>query len=157
MTSQTLKPKVVALDEVSVLNFHGAEQISVLLSREDTGGAFSLFRGTVPPNVGQPPHIHRFEDEVFHVLQGEITIQVGDDSYTAKAGTTAFLPKGIPHAYHNHSDQEAHALVIATPSGLEGFLTESLTLMTSGEPDMEAMGALSAKYGVEMAGDPAHV
>ena len=153
MVSQTLKPKVVSSEEVNTFNFPDAEQISVLLSREDTGGAFSLFRGTVPPNVGQPLHIHRFEDEVFHVLKGEVTIQVGDDHYSAKAGTAAFLPKGIPHAYHNHAKQEAEVLVIVTPSGLEGFLGETLALMASGEADMEAMGAISEKYGIEMLGD----
>ncbi len=156
MTSQTLNPKVVALDEVSVLNFPGGEQISIPLSREDTGGAFTLFRGTMPPNAGSSLHVHRFEDEVIYILQGEITIKVGDDSYTAKAGTVALLPKGIPHAHHNHSDQEAHIFVIATPSGFEGFITESFALMTAAEPDMEALGALSAKYGIEMTGNPAH-
>ena len=38
---------------------------------EETGGEYSLYEQTVPPQLGVPPHIHHSETEAFYVLEGE--------------------------------------------------------------------------------------
>jgi hypothetical protein len=41
---------------------------------EDTSGAYSTHDNTIPPNSPGPrPHIHRYHEEVFYVLEGELT------------------------------------------------------------------------------------
>ena len=37
----------------------------------------------VPPGGGPPPHIHHREEEQFYILQGEITLQAGDQTIQA--------------------------------------------------------------------------
>jgi mannose-6-phosphate isomerase-like protein (cupin superfamily) len=39
---------------------------------EETGGEYSLYELTVPPQLGALPHIHHAENEAFYVLEGEV-------------------------------------------------------------------------------------
>ena len=41
---------------------------------EETGGEYSVFEQTVPPQAGVPPHIHHQESEAFYVLEGEFEL-----------------------------------------------------------------------------------
>jgi len=61
--------------------------ITLKLTSEDTGGAFSLFEGTIPPGGGPPPHVQHREDESFYVLEGEFEFLVGEDTIPAGAGS----------------------------------------------------------------------
>jgi quercetin dioxygenase-like cupin family protein len=100
------------------------ERMTFLATGKETSGAFFLAEIEVAPGGGAPPHIHRREDEAFHMLQGSLTIQVGGNTITASAGDFAFLPRGIAHSFRNTSDGCAKALVLTTPAGLEGFFAE---------------------------------
>ena len=44
---------------------------SILLSGEDTGGAYCLLDLRVAPGLGVPRHTHTREDEAYFVLSGE--------------------------------------------------------------------------------------
>ena len=59
--------------------------ILVRVPSEASGGAFSLFE-EVPPLADTPLHVHRNEDELFYVLEGEHVFRVGDDEYTVGPG-----------------------------------------------------------------------
>jgi quercetin dioxygenase-like cupin family protein len=100
------------------------ERMTFLATGEQTGGAFFLAEVEVAPGGGTPPHIHRREDEAFHMLEGSLTIQVGGNTITASAGDFAFLPRGVAHSFKNTGDGSARALVLTTPAGLEGFFAE---------------------------------
>ena len=52
---------------------------------------------------------------VFYVLEGEITIAIGDAEKLCSAGTLAESPKDIPHALHNRTEQVARLLVMKLP------------------------------------------
>ena len=100
------------------------ELMTFLITGEETNGAFFLAEISVVPGAGTPPHIHRREDESFHVLEGSMTIQAGGDTITASAGDVVFLPRGIAHSFQNSGTCDAKALVLVTPAGLEGFFSE---------------------------------
>lgn len=59
-------------------------------------------------------HVHHADDEAWHVLEGTLTFKFIDQVVDASAGTTVFVPAGVPHAYY-----EAHGptryLIILTP------------------------------------------
>src|SRR5919108_6563144 len=57
-----------------------------LVTGEETGGAYFAMEALVPPGGGPPPHIHANEDETFYVLEGEVTIRLGDTTVTAGVG-----------------------------------------------------------------------
>ena len=53
---------------------------------EETGGEYSLYELTVPPQLGAPPHIHHRETEAYYVLDGEIEVLYGEHTDTKKPG-----------------------------------------------------------------------
>lgn len=77
------------------------ELMTFLATGEETNGAYFLAEISVAPGAGTPPHIHRREDESFHLLEGQLTICVGEDTITASAGDFAFLPRNIAHSFQN--------------------------------------------------------
>ena len=59
-------------------------------------------------------HVHYSDDEAWHILEGTLTFKFSDRVVEASAGTTVFVPAGVPHSYY-----EAHGptryLIILTP------------------------------------------
>jgi quercetin dioxygenase-like cupin family protein len=67
---------------------------------------------------GPPLHVHDF-DEAFYVLEGELTLQVGDELITLGAGGLGFAPGGTRHTLANLSSDLARFLIVLTPAGFE--------------------------------------
>jgi uncharacterized cupin superfamily protein len=76
------------------------------------GGSFHIYEwsGSGPDYL----HTHHSDDEAWHVLEGILTFKFIDKVVDAPAGTTVFVPAGVPHSYY-----EAHGptryLIILTP------------------------------------------
>ena len=69
----------------------------VKASAADTAGRYSLVHITAPADLQTPLHVHYGEDEGFYVLDGTVTIVVGDDTVELAAGQHAFGPRDVPH------------------------------------------------------------
>jgi hypothetical protein len=98
-------------------------------------------------------HTHRNEDEYTYVLVGEIGVQVGDEVRVARPGDLVFKPRGVPHAFWNAGAAPARALEIISPAGFERYFAEIAPLLPpnhAGPPVEEALGAVMARYGLEM-------
>ncbi|PGZ90663.1 quercetin 2,3-dioxygenase [Bacillus sp. AFS029533] len=96
---------------------------SILVSGEDTNGAFCVLHCNGKKDGGPPLHVHELEDETFYVLEGEITFFIGDQTILAKAGDYVFAPRGIPHTFKVCSE-ETQFIVTAYPSGFDQFVKE---------------------------------
>ena len=59
-------------------------------------------------------HVHFADDEAWHILDGVLTFRFGDKTVEAPAGTTVFVPAGVPHDYFE-ANGTARYLVILTP------------------------------------------
>jgi hypothetical protein len=57
-------------------------------------------------------HVHHLDDEAWHVLEGSLHFRFGDHELDAPAGSTIFVPAGVPHTYQAH---DARYLVIMPP------------------------------------------
>ncbi len=101
------------------------DQLRFLVTGEETGGAIFIAEGLVLPGGGPPPHIHSREDESFYLLEGTLTVQVGDKTLQALPGDFVFLPRGIAHTFRNTGQENARMLVTATPAGLEKYFEET--------------------------------
>ena len=152
----TMKSKPVALhpSEAQVIDHLGGEKITMLLTGQDTDGKFAMIIDEVPPGEGPPLHIHHNEDETFYVLEGELELQVDEERFVVSAGSSIFMPRGIPHTFRNSGTQTAKSLVILTPSNLEGFFAEVEPLVSQDEPNMNAVLDIAGKYGLEIIGPP---
>ena len=59
-------------------------------------------------------HIHRSDDEAWHVLEGSLRFRFADREIDAPAGTTVFVPAGTAHTYRATAAPTRH-LIFLTP------------------------------------------
>lgn len=132
------------------LDFLGS-RARILVDGDQTGGAFSLTDMLDVPAGHMPPlHVHRREDEGFYLLEGDVTLYVGADEITCRAGDFVLAPRGIPHAYRV-GDRPARWLVTSSPAGFERFVAAVAALE---EPSPEILGAVGADHGIDILGPP---
>ena len=74
----------------------------------DTGGQLTIVEVTEPPNAAAPLHVHHREDEGFLVLEGRVTLYVGDDAIEAGAGDFGWGPRDIPPQRHQVASAARH-------------------------------------------------
>ncbi|HYG85052.1 MAG TPA: cupin domain-containing protein [Azospirillum sp.] len=60
-------------------------------------------------------HVHRSDDEAWHVLEGALRFRFADGEVEAPAGTTVFVPAGVAHTYRV-SSEPCRYLIILTPN-----------------------------------------
>ncbi len=132
---------------------------------EETGGEYSLYELTIPPQLGALPHIHHRETEAFYVLDGEVEFLKGEHTVRAGVGEFVFIPKGMVHGFTNAGQEVARCLAIVTPGGLHEKLlaglgeqakAETLPPPPEGVPDVERIAQIVRKYGTEMLPPPGH-
>jgi mannose-6-phosphate isomerase-like protein (cupin superfamily) len=95
---------------------------TILVRGEDTDGKYTLIDMHVPPNGGPPPHRHDFE-EMFTVLEGEVSATFRGETVVLKAGETVNVPANAPHSFTNAGTVPARLLCLCAPSGQEEFFT----------------------------------
>jgi len=59
-------------------------------------------------------HVHYADDEAWYVLEGTLTFKFIDKQVKVPAGTTVFVPAGVPHTYFEASGPTRY-LIILTP------------------------------------------
>lgn len=122
----------------------------ILVTGEETRGAFATIEMTVPPNAGPGPHSHADFHETFYVLEGEVEVKSEAGAYTAQKGAYVVIPKGgVVHKFKNRSDVPAKLLCTVMPSGLEEMFIAmgKLPPPTMDEEGIKKMTALAAQYG----------
>jgi quercetin dioxygenase-like cupin family protein len=92
-------------------------------SAADTNGMYTLLEITAPAGLQTPLHVHYREDEGFYVLEGSVTIEVGEQVVELGAGQHAFGARDIPHRFTVGPDG-ARMIWVLTPTGFEDFVDE---------------------------------
>lgn len=151
--SHTLRGIVLLPGEGEAPVIPGSTAIFKLVTA-DSGGSHAMIETTVPAGFpGPPAHFHRSMDEEFYVLDGELTVRVGDRTVVAARGTYAYVPRGVVHMFANRGDRPATFLDIVHPSGFERYYRDLATAFreAGGMPSRETFAALFAKYDTELA------
>ncbi len=144
----------------------------IKLPGQATQEQLALVEHPLPPHfLTGPMHTHPREDEYSFVLEGKVTMQIGDEIIHAETGTLVLKPRGIPPAFWNETDTPARVLEIISPAGLEKFFQELAGLLESGvtpdpaklmalydkyalKADMQSIATLSEKHHVRLPGPP---
>jgi quercetin dioxygenase-like cupin family protein len=136
-------------------------RMGLKIRAEDTGGAYSIHDNTIPPgSPGPRPHLHRHHEEVFYVLEGELTVRIGPRTITAPAGSFVVVPQGIVHQPANLGAQPTRVLLIFSPAGMDRFFEEAaegrmpLQAAPTDPAVLEKLEAFTEKYGYEFAEFP---
>ncbi|MEO6849588.1 MAG: cupin domain-containing protein [Mucilaginibacter sp.] len=97
----------------------------ILITGEQTGGAFAAIDMLIPPGGGPGPHAHADFEESFYVVDGEIEVRSELGNYTAATGSYISIPKGgVIHSFKNVTSKTAHLLCTVVPAGMENFFEE---------------------------------
>jgi quercetin dioxygenase-like cupin family protein len=68
------------------------------------------------PGQSQKPHSHSGADKIYYVLEGEATIQIGDEEQTLGLGRIVLAPSEVLHGVRNASNQPLSLLVFMAPN-----------------------------------------
>ena len=126
----------------------GAGVVHLKAGRRETGGTISAYEYVAPAATAGPPvHLHRGWDELFYVVEGEMTFLIDGVEHAAPAGTLVFIPRGVLHTFWNAGAAPARQLTVFTPGGIEDYFDAVTEVMAAGgENTLEAAAALMAEH-----------
>ena len=159
-SSTATHPYHLDADEGPAL-WHLGGLLTFKATSENTGGRLWVHEALGGRGLAPPMHRHAHEDEAFYVLEGELSLYVGDDVITVGPGAFAWAPRDVAHTYCVESER-ARFLAFSTEGGLDRFFfatgepAGALTLPppADGPPDIDALVRTAAEYGVEVLGPP---
>jgi mannose-6-phosphate isomerase-like protein (cupin superfamily) len=126
----------------------GPSRVTIKAGGDETAGSFYLGEGEIEPGFPGPPlHFHERLHDMFFVLEGRLTFQLGDRTVEAMPGTFVCVPPGVRHTFSNRSDQPVRFLNFNTPSGWEGYMRDLGAAFATGEPpSQETIGRIASRY-----------
>jgi quercetin dioxygenase-like cupin family protein len=119
---------------------HTISPVKVRLRGQEIDGPLAVIDFVVAAqNSGPPLHVHPKHAEGLYVLEGELTVQVGDEVVTGSAGAFFFAPPDAAHTFANFSGRDARMLVLCTPARFEGYFDELAAGLPASPPAGEAV------------------
>ena len=98
--------------------------VSLPVVRDAGGDGLSVIDSRARRGDSPPYHVHTTEDEIFHVVDGELVLLLEGRTARLAAGETLLAPKGVPHTYRVVSE-EARWLAITARGDFERFVCEA--------------------------------
>ncbi len=78
----------------------------------------------VLPVGGTDPQTPHSEDEVYHVIHGRATLDIGDHEHLVHPGSVVYVPADMPHGFHS-IEEELRVLVFFAPAEGSAALSTS--------------------------------
>src|SRR5215204_5317080 len=128
----------------------GPSAVTIKATGEDTAG--SLYLGEVvaePGFAGPPPHRHRHLHDMFYVLEGVLTVRLGEDTLELETGSFVCIPPGPVHTFSNASNEPVRFLNFNTPAGWENYMRDLGELLASGNATPDEIGRVASRYDFE--------
>lgn len=157
VAGKSLDPYISQHAEHQRLEWIGQMELSVILDGAATGGQLTVVEAKAERGDASPVHAHTRDDEAFFLLDGAMTVWVGDRRAELRPGGIGFLPRDIPHAFR--FDAASRALILTTPSGQEDFFRAAGWDLSTPKPEawvisMEVLRRAAAAHGTEIIGPP---
>ena len=141
--------------------WYGDSLFEFLVPNDATDGKLTVFRATMAKGFSPPRHIHTREDEVFLVLEGEVTFDIDGRLRAAGPGTSVYMPRQVAHTFRIDS-ASAVLLGIMTPGQFEAlFRNLSIPAGERALPeagtvpiDIAAVMAEQIRLGTQVVGPP---
>lgn len=147
MSPSTATASRPAADELEFLG----SRARILVDAAQTDARFSLVDFVEVPAGQMPPlHVHHAQDEIFYVVDGEVTLYLPGREIHAGPGDCVFAPRGIPHAYRV-GERPARWLVMSSPAGFERFVADVAAL---DDLDPAVLAGVAAEHEIEILGPP---
>jgi quercetin dioxygenase-like cupin family protein len=139
-----------------IIRFLGNNEITVLVSGEESGGGYSVMELVVQPGGGANALHTDHWVETFHLLEGEVEWTLERDgrlvTWFAHPGETVVVPSGVKHRFAGAGDTPSRMLAVG-PAEFERFF-RALAAAWSGPYDRErtpgAVGPVFESFGMQL-------
>ena len=99
----------------------GISSIAFKLCSPDPGGVLIL-ENTFHAKGGPARHLHFDQNEWFYAVEGEFSIEIGEERFTLKPGDSILAPRNVPHVWAYVGDATGRMLITFLPAGkMEAF------------------------------------
>jgi mannose-6-phosphate isomerase-like protein (cupin superfamily) len=129
----------------------GPDPWSFRITGADTNGRFDFMEATITHLQGPPLHLHHEQDDTFFVIEGTLTVQVGDELFDLNPGDLVCAPKGVPHTFANVGKEPVRVINIMTPGGFDRVL-EDYASLPPGPRDPQVLEELAQKHKLAFVG-----
>jgi mannose-6-phosphate isomerase-like protein (cupin superfamily) len=85
----------------------------------ETRGRYAISEWWVEPHTKGPGLHSHPDDDVFYVLEGTMSIRVGNRWFEAKKGSFVLAPGGVKHDFENRTGKRAGMLNVSVPGDFE--------------------------------------
>jgi quercetin dioxygenase-like cupin family protein len=83
---------------------------------------------------------------MFYVLEGTLTLRLGDRTIEAGPGSFACVPPGVVHTFRNDSDGPVRLLNFNTPAGWENYMRDVAEAAQSGPLTSDVFARVASRY-----------
>jgi quercetin dioxygenase-like cupin family protein len=116
MTTPTASTPKFLLEELNTLTADGLGIHSVVDVEASASGEVLRAETVVQPGGGAGPlHRHRFQEERFEILEGEIIGRIGRSRRRVRAGETFVVPPNAPHTFAVEAEEPARFITEFRP------------------------------------------
>ena len=144
-------PLIVRKGECKKTIMIGPDPHLFRITGADVDGRFDFMEVTITHLQGPPLHLHYEQDDTFFVIEGTLTVQVGDELFELHAGDLVCAPKGVPHTFTNVGKEPVRVINIMTPGGFDRVL-EDYTSLPAGPPDPQVLEEFGQKHKLAIVG-----
>jgi mannose-6-phosphate isomerase-like protein (cupin superfamily) len=129
------------------LSAGGSSEIVIKAGGDQSAGSFFLSETTIEPGFPGPPlHRHEALHDMFYVLEGTLSVRLGDEVTPLGPGSFACVPPGVAHTFSNPSEQPVRFLNFNTPAGFEHYMRELSAAASSGPLTREEIGQIASRH-----------
>ncbi|QYG95451.1 cupin domain-containing protein [Iamia sp. SCSIO 61187] len=86
---------------------------------EESAGRYAISEWWLDPHTKGPGAHQHPDDDVFYILAGTMSVEVGGEAVEATVGSIVVVPGGVTHDFANRGDEPAGMLNISAPGGFE--------------------------------------
>lgn len=150
---QTVRSVVIDEKDGPLTTTSWGEAFRVRVGGEAVNNAYAILDDWAQPGSGPPRHLHRYEDESFQVLQGQVALWTPARTALLGPGDFVMIPKGTPHAWRALGSEPTRMTLTIAPGGFEQFfLTAVARELTMNNFDQ--LVGLGQDFGMETLGPP---
>ena len=137
MAASTGSTPKFLLEELNAISADGLGIHSVVDIEASASGEILRAETVVQPGGGGGPlHRHRFQEERFEILEGEIIGRIGGSRLRVRAGETFVVPPDAPHTFSVEADHAARFITEFRPGlRLAEFFAQLFWLADHGHVD----------------------
>lgn len=169
-TATATAPNAVGMEDLAAVGAGDGEHrfflnhlASLKIAAGDAPSGMSATEFRAPRGFGTPLHVHDEQDEILYVIEGEVRLGLGDDTFEVSTGDIVSMPAGVPHVFQVLSDEARLLTIAGGGAGKPGFdrfvaelgePTDPDALPAPVEIDPGHVAQVAARHGITILGPP---